>query len=65
MEEKGDVSSRERLCFAKWVLRGIFGFSLLSVGIWLYKGSDILVDICRTGLLPIAALVIGDYFRNR
>lgn len=61
------LSPQDRLQFAKWVLRGIFIFSLISVGVWLYLGAggDTLLDVCKTGLLPIASFVIGDYFGSR
>lgn len=62
-----DISPIDRLLFAKWVLRGIFIFFIISIGVWLYQKScgEILLEICRTGLLPIAAFVIGDYFGSR
>lgn len=62
-----DISPQDRLEFAKWVLRGIFIFFLVSILVWLYQEScgQILLEICRTGLLPIATFVIGDYFGSR
>ncbi len=62
-----DLSPIDRLQFAKWVLKGIFGFFVLSVGVGLYQQTcgETLLDICRTGLLPIASFVIGDYFGSR
>ena len=70
--EKLDISARnlspkDRLQFAKWVLKGIFTIFILSVGIWLYRQpyGELLIEICRTGLLPIASFVIGDYFGSR
>jgi len=62
-----DITPFDRLQFAKWVLKGIFAFFVLSIGVWLYeqKCGDILMEICRTGLLPIASFVIGDYFGSR
>jgi hypothetical protein len=62
-----DLSPHDRLDFAKWLLRGIFIFFILSIGVWLYQKScgEILLEICRTGLLPIASFVIGDYFGSR
>lgn len=62
---KDGLSAFERLSFAKWVLRGIFIFALISVAVWLYAGTDVLLEICRNGLLPIASFVIGDYFGSR
>ena len=62
-----EISPKDRLLFAKWVLRGIFIFFIVSIGVWLYQKScgEILLEICRTGLLPIASFVIGDYFGSR
>lgn len=62
-----DITPLDRLQFAKWLLKGIFVFFIISIGIWLYekKCGDILLEICRTGLLPIATFVIGDYFGSR
>lgn len=62
-----EISPLDKLQFAKWVLRGIFIFFMVSIGVWLYREvcGDILLEICRTGLLPIASFVIGDYFGSR
>lgn len=62
-----DITPLDRLQFAKWLLRGIFAFFIISIAVWLYdkKCGDILLEICRTGLLPIATFVIGDYFGSR
>lgn len=62
-----EITPLDRLQFAKWVLKGIFGFFVMSVAVWLYNKQcgDILMEICRTGLLPIASFVIGDYFGSR
>ena len=62
-----DLSPRDRLQFAKWLLKGIFAFFIISIAVWLYQKScgEILLEICRTGLLPIASFVIGDYFGSR
>lgn len=62
-----DISPKDRLQFAKWVLKGLFLFFLVSIGVWMYQQScgEILLEICRTGLLPIATFVIGDYFGSR
>jgi hypothetical protein len=62
-----DLSPQDRLQFAKWLLRGIFSFFILSIMVWLYQSScgETLLEICRTGLLPIASFVIGDYFGSR
>ncbi len=61
------LSSQDRLQFAKWVLRGIFCSFLLSILIWLYQEpyGKTLLDLCKTGLLPIAAFIIGDYFGSK
>lgn len=65
--ESENVSPRERLRFARWVLRGIFTFILLSVAAWFYarEEAEVLLDFCKTGLLPIASFIIGDYFGSR
>ena len=62
-----EISPKDRLQFAKWVLRGIFAFFLVSIGVWLYQQpcGEVLLEVCRTGLLPIASFVIGDYFGSR
>lgn len=62
-----EITPFDRLQFAKWVLKGIFGFFILSIAVWLYEQQcgTILMEICRTGLLPIASFVIGDYFGSR
>lgn len=62
-----DLSPRDRLQFAKWVLRGIFAIFVITIGVWLYQeeSGDALLDLVRTGLLPIATFVIGDYFGSR
>lgn len=62
-----DITPFDRLQFAKWLLRGIFAFFIISIAVWLYEKScgTILLEICRTGLLPIASFVIGDYFGSR
>ncbi len=62
-----DISPFDRLQFAKWVLRGIFVFFLISIAVFLYERQcgGILLEICRTGLLPISSFVIGDYFGSR
>jgi hypothetical protein len=62
-----EISPKDRLLFAKWVLRGIFIFFLVSIAVWLYQQhcGEVLLEICRTGLLPIASFVIGDYFGSR
>lgn len=62
-----NISPQDRLQFAKWLLKGIFLFFLISIGVWMYEKNcgSILLEICRTGLLPIASFVIGDYFGSR
>ena len=62
-----DLSPQDRLQFAKWVLRGIFSFFVISIMVWLYQSScgEMLLEICRTGLLPMASFIIGDYFGSR
>ncbi len=62
-----DISPKDKLQFARWVLRGIFAFAIISIGVWLYQQScgETLLEICKTGLLPIASFVIGDYFGSR
>lgn len=62
-----DISPRDRLQFAKWVLKGVFIFFLISIGVWMYREScgETLLEICRSGLLPIGSFVIGDYFGSR
>ena len=62
-----DLSPQDRLQFAKWVLRGISSFFVLSIMVWLYQSScgETLLEICRTALLPIASFIIGDYFGSR
>ncbi len=62
-----DLSPRDRLQFAKWVLKGVFAFFVISVGVWLYRENDgeTLFDVFKTGILPIATFVIGDYFGSR
>ena len=64
---QADLTPIDRLQFAKWVLKGIFVFFVLSVGVRMYQESsgETLMEICRTGLLPIASFVIGDYFGSR
>lgn len=64
---QGDLKPIDRLQFAKWVLKGIFVFFVLSIGVRLYQeaSGETLMEICRTGLLPIASFVIGDYFGSR
>lgn len=66
LQEKA-VSPKDRLQFAKWILKGLFLFFLVSIGVWIYRQpcGEILLEICRTGLLPIATFVIGDYFGSR
>jgi len=61
------VSPGDKLQFARWILRGIFLFSIISIGIWIYQRAcgETLLDICQTGLLPIASFVIGDYFGSK
>jgi hypothetical protein len=58
------VSPRDKLQFARWILRGIFLFSMISIGIWIYQRAcgETLLEICQTGLLPIVSFVIGNYF---
>ncbi len=62
-----DLNPIDKLQFAKWVLKGIFGFFVMSIIVRLYQeaSGETLIDICRTGLLPIASFVIGDYFGSR
>jgi len=62
-----DISPKDKLQFAKWVLKGIFAFFVITVGVWLYReaSGEILLDIFKTALLPIASFVIGDYFGSR
>jgi hypothetical protein len=62
-----DLSPTDKLQFAKWVLKGFFTFFVVSIGVWLLQEScgDILIEICKTGLLPIATFVIGDYFGSK
>lgn len=57
----------DKLQFAKWVLKGIFVFFMMSIMVRFYQESsgETLIDICRTGLLPIASFVIGDYFGSK
>ncbi len=63
----GDLSPQDRLQFAKWVLRGIACFFILSILMCLYEESygKALFDTCKTGLLPIASFVIGGYFGSK
>jgi hypothetical protein len=58
---------RDKLQFARWILSGIFIFWILSVSVWLLTEAlgETLLEICKTGLLPIASFVIGDYFGSR
>ena len=62
-----NLSPKDKLQFARWILRGIFIIFLVSIGTWLYQQScgEILLEIFRTGLLPIASFIIGDYFGSR
>ncbi|HQY22568.1 MAG TPA: hypothetical protein PK389_02265 [Gammaproteobacteria bacterium] len=64
---QGDLNPIDKLQFAKWVLKGIFVFFVISIAVRLYQegSGETLMDICRTGLLPIASFVIGDYFGSR
>ncbi len=66
-EPKANLTPVDKLQFAKWVLKGIFVFFVLSIGVRMYQESsgETLMEICRTGLLPIASFVIGDYFGSR
>ena len=66
-DRQGDLKPIDKLQFAKWVLKGIFVFFVLSIVVRLYQeaSGETLMDICRTGLLPIASFVIGDYFGSR
>ena len=68
-EERKDVmvSPQDKLQFARWVLRGIFLFWIISVSIWMYQETygETLLEMCKTGLLPIASFVIGDYFGSK
>jgi len=66
-ERQDDLKPLDKLQFAKWVLKGIFVFFVISIVVRLYQESsgETLMDICRTGLLPIASFVIGDYFGSR
>lgn len=61
------LSPTDRLQFAKWVLKGFFTFFVVSIAVWLLQQScgEMLIEICRTGLLPIATFVIGDYFGSK
>jgi len=62
-----NLSPKDKLQFARWILRGIFIIFIVSVGTWLYQQScgEILLEIFRTGLLPIASFIIGDYFGSK
>ncbi len=62
-----DLSPRDKLQFAKWVLRGIFAFAVVTIAVSIYQAAlgETLMEICKTGLLPIASFVIGDYFGSR
>lgn len=64
---QGDLKPADKLQFAKWVLKGIFMFFIVSVIVRLYQESsgETLMDICQTGLLPIASFIIGDYFGSK
>ena len=64
---QGDLNPIDKLQFAKWVLKGIFVCFVMSIVVRLYQeaSGETLMDICRTGLLPIASFVIGDYFGSR
>jgi hypothetical protein len=66
-DRQGDLKPIDKLQFAKWVLKGIFVFFVMSIVVRLYQeaSGETLMDICRTGLLPIASFVIGDYFGSR
>jgi hypothetical protein len=66
-DRQSDLKPIDKLQFAKWVLKGIFVFFVLSIVVRLYQeaSGETLMDICRTGLLPIASFVIGDYFGSR
>jgi len=61
------VSPQDKLQFARWILRGIFLFWIISVTMWMYQEAcgERLLEICKTGLLPIASFVIGDYFGSK
>ncbi len=63
----GIVPPQDKLQFAKWVLKGIFMIFMLSVVMWFYQRpfGQILLDICKIDLLPIATFVISDYFGGR
>lgn len=66
-DRQGDLNPIDKLQFAKWVLKGIFVFFVMSIAVRLYQetGGEALMEICRTGLLPLASFVIGDYFGSR
>ncbi len=66
-ERPGDLKPIDKLQFAKWVLKGIFVFFMMSIIVRFYQegSGEMLMDICRTGLLPIASFVIGDYFGSK
>jgi hypothetical protein len=61
---------KARMSLAYWVLAGIFFFFLLTIFVsYLAKMeyveanlSTALLEICKTGLLPIVTLILGYYF---
>ena len=66
-DRQGDLKPIDKLQFAKWVLKGIFMCFVMSIVVRLYQeaSGETLMDICRTGLLPLASFVIGDYFGSK
>jgi hypothetical protein len=70
--EKAWNHEKARMSLAYWVLSAIFVFFLLVIACHVGSNfgfvnkelSTALLEICRTGLLPIVTLILGYYFSN-
>lgn len=57
-----EVTPKDLLKFAKWILMVIAGLFVLGMGCQLFGHDKAIFEACKTILPAIATLVIGFYF---
>jgi len=62
----GVITDQDRLIAAKQILLGISLLFAITVGAYLIKPNEgqVLLEICKTTLPPLATLIIAFYFKG-
>lgn len=63
----GNIDERDRLHAAKQILCGLAVLYLITAGLFIYNPNqgNVLLEICKTVLPPLATLIIAFYFKDK